>query len=179
MQNIEDIKKQLILIVDDIPTNLQVLGGILGRNNYIISAALNGEQALLKAAQLRPDLILLDVTMPGLTGYEVCEKLQESEETCEIPVIFLTAKTETEDIVQGFKVGAVDYLTKPFQTEELLTRVSTHIDLKNKKNELLKLNDELKQSQERYKSLYNSSRDSIIFFNLDYQIIDANKATFA
>ncbi len=131
-------KKSLILIVDDIPKNLQVLGSILRAEGYEIAIAMNGKQALKVVEDILPDLILLDVMMPELDGYETCEILKKSRRTKDIPVIFLTAKTETEDIARGFKLGAVDYINKPFKSVELLARVKTHIDLKKSKEELEK-----------------------------------------
>ncbi len=142
-------KKPLILIVDDILKNLQVLGTTLMEEGYEISMAQNGFQALKLAEKINPDLILLDVLMPDMTGFETCAKLKENALLKSIPVIFLTAKTETEDIVTGFKTGGVDYITKPFKKEELLMRIQTHLDLRfyalaiQEKNEnLARLNKE-------------------------------------
>jgi len=120
----------LILVVDDIPKNIQLLSGMLSEKEYKIAFATNGEQALKQASNINPDLILLDIMMPEMDGFEVCEKLKNNEDTKDIPVIFLTGKTEAEDITKGFELGAVDYITKPFNTEELLARVSTHVELK-------------------------------------------------
>lgn len=132
--------KKNIYIVDDVHENIQVLANILKNNGYNFSVARNGEQAL-EGIQLKlPDLILLDVSMPGMDGYEVCKELKSKEKTAEIPVIFITARIETEDIVKGFRAGGVDYLTKPFNSEELLARIKTHLDLKDSKEMLLELN---------------------------------------
>jgi len=125
-----------LLIVDDEPKNLQVLGTILKKRSHIIAVATNGQQALDMIIKRKPDLILLDVMMPGLSGYETCQKLKEKKETKDIPVIFLTAKYQPEDIVKGFEVGAVDYVTKPFNTAELLARIKTHIELKRAREEI-------------------------------------------
>lgn len=142
-------EKPLVLIVDDVPKNLQVLGNILRKQEYNIAAATSGKQALDLVKNIQPDLILLDIMMPDIDGFEVCKKLKESTESKDIPVIFLTAKTGTDDIVKGFEVGAVDYLTKPFNSAELLARANTHIELKkarDKERELiLKLKDALKK----------------------------------
>ena len=113
-------KKPIVFIVDDVPKNLQVLGNTLRNRDYNISVATSGEQALSMMDKILPDLILLDVVMPGIDGFQVCKKLKTSEKTKDIPIIFLTAKTQTEDIVKGFELGAVDYVTKPFNKEELL-----------------------------------------------------------
>ncbi len=143
------IKKPKIFIVDDIMQNLQVIGGILMEESFDIAMATNGIQALNMVKNIMPDLILLDVMMPDMNGYEVCEKLKSDPEVAHIPVIFLTAKSDTEDIIQGFQIGGVDYITKPFKKEELLVRINTHINLKlatdtirNQNLELFKLNEE-------------------------------------
>ena len=118
-----------ILVVEDTPANIQVLSSTLKEKGYQISVATNGRQALEVVARLRPDLILLDVMMPEMDGFETCRRLKESAATKDIPVIFLTARTETADIVQGFEVGAVDYVAKPFNSHELLARVNTHLTM--------------------------------------------------
>lgn len=133
------MKDTLILLVDDSPLNLQVLGTLL-EDIYSTAIAGNGTQALNFVEQRVPDLILLDIMMPDLDGFEVCERLQASPKTRDVPVIFLTAKTETEDIVKGLNMGAVDYVTKPFQKAELLARVATHLDLRRAKQQLQELN---------------------------------------
>ena len=118
-----------ILLVDDEPKNIQLLANLLQEQGYAFEFATNGAEALHWIDARSFDLILLDIMMPGLDGYEVCHRLKQNAETREIPIIFLTAKTETESIVKGFRSGAVDYITKPFQKEELLARISTHIAL--------------------------------------------------
>ena len=118
-----------ILIVDDTLQNIQVLGTILKARGYRLNAAQNGKQALKQIAKVLPDLILLDVMMPEMDGFETCRRLKADERTRDIPVIFLTAKVETDDMVEGFELGAVDYVTKPFNQGELLQRVETHLEL--------------------------------------------------
>jgi signal transduction histidine kinase len=135
----------IALIVDDSVENLKVLGNVLKNKQCQIVVADSGEMALALIAKRKPDIILLDITMPYMDGYEVCRKIKANPDTSEIPVIFLTARTEKEEIVKGFNIGAVDYITKPFYPEELLSRVMTHIELKRQK-ELLKVkNEELKK----------------------------------
>jgi len=131
-----------ILIVEDSPANIQTLAAILKEEGYRISAATNGKQALQVIEKVCPDLILLDVMMPEMDGYETCRQLKASPVWRDLPVIFLTAKTETADIVRGFELGAVDYVGKPFNPHELLARVRTHltIDRLNKENTRLLLN---------------------------------------
>lgn len=118
-----------ILIVDDTRKNIQVLGTILRNEGYSLSVAADGEQALSAVERARPDLILLDVIMPVLDGFETCKRLKSNPETAAIPVIFLTAKVESTDIVRGLELGAVDYVTKPFNATELLKRVATHLTI--------------------------------------------------
>ncbi|MCP4153372.1 MAG: response regulator [bacterium] len=143
----------LILIVDDVPKNLQVLGAILRKEEYKIAPATSGVQALNMLKEIQPDLILLDVMMPDMDGFEVCAKLKESKATRELPIIFLTAKTETEDIVKGFSIGAMDYVTKPFNSAELLSRVHTHISLKRSRDRERDLIGKLREALTKVKLL--------------------------
>jgi DNA-binding response OmpR family regulator len=134
---VEEQKKQsLVLMVDDNPENLRLLGGLLEQEGYTTAFAINGKDALHFVGSELPDLILLDIMMPGDDGYIVCRKLKERAETKMIPVIFLTARTESVDIVKGFEAGGVDYVTKPFSSAELLARVKTHIELKKAREEI-------------------------------------------
>ena len=123
--------RKLVLIVDDTPTNVGVISGLL-KDIYKTKIATNGEKALAIASAIeKPNLILLDVMMPGMDGYEVCRKLKANPETAEIPVIFLTAKTDAVDEEKGFEVGAVDYIHKPFSAPIVLARVKTQLELQN------------------------------------------------
>jgi signal transduction histidine kinase len=133
----------LILVVDDEQKNLQVLGNLLAEKKYRLDFATNGEEALDLAKSYSPDLILLDVMMPKIDGFEVCEKLKKEKITQNIPIIFITAKHEDEDIIKGFECGGVDYICKPFKTQELLARVHTHLNLVLTRKALQKANDEL------------------------------------
>ncbi|MCP5051157.1 MAG: response regulator [bacterium] len=142
-----DNNASTILIVDDNPQNLKVLGNTLRENNYMPVVAQSGPQALIFARQGNPDLILLDIMMPDMDGYEVCQKLKKDKVTKDTPVIFLTAKTETEDLVRAFEVGGVDYITKPFNSIELLTRVKCQIDLKREIVESKMAREKLQQSE--------------------------------
>lgn len=128
--------ESLILIVDDNMENLKVLGGLLNDEGYLIAVSTNGKDALDFTEKNKPDLILLDIMMPGMNGYETCEKLKENAGTKDIPVIFLSALGETDDIVKGFEAGGVDYVMKPYNSRELLARVKTHIDLKKAMEEI-------------------------------------------
>lgn len=141
----EDLTKGSVLIVDDIPENLQVLGNILLQKGLDVGFATNGEEALEAVKYNKPDLILLDIMMPGMSGITVCQKLKSNPETKDIPVIFLTAKAQPEDIIKGFEVGAVDYVTKPFNSGELIARVMTQLELKKSRDLIAKQNIELQE----------------------------------
>ncbi|UCE51572.1 MAG: response regulator, partial [Desulfobacterales bacterium] len=159
-----------ILLVDDNPTNLQVLYQTLDGLDYKLLIAKNGERALDIANKAKPSLILLDIMMPGIDGYEVCRRLKADPATQEIPVIFLSALGETKDKVQGLDLGAVDYITKPFQTDEVIARVNTHLTIHRLKRDLAIKNEELKEMNEnlerkvaeRSKQLLRS-REAVIF----------------
>ncbi len=127
----ENSDKRTILIVDDTPDNIAVISGVL-KSSYKTKVATNGEKALALASAPdgKPDMILLDIMMPGMDGYEVCTRLKANPETADIPVIFLTAKTEVDDEAKGFEVGAVDYIHKPFTPPLVRARVRTHLALK-------------------------------------------------
>ncbi len=120
----------LVLAVDDEPRNLQVIGPLLSRNGFRVSLALDGRRALELALETQPDVILLDVSMPDMDGFEVCRALRADIRTAGLPVIFLTARTSREDVLAGFRAGAVDYVPKPFHDEELIARVSVHAQLR-------------------------------------------------
>jgi two-component system, NtrC family, sensor kinase len=120
---------ETILVIDDTPTNLEVLYSALSSAGYEILVEMDGESGLEQAQNNRPDLILLDVMMPGIDGFETCHRLKANPVTCDIPVIFMTALSETESKVRGLNAGAVDYITKPFQHEEVLARVKTHLQV--------------------------------------------------
>jgi diguanylate cyclase (GGDEF)-like protein len=126
---------QKILIVDDVPANIKMLGELL-REHYEIFVTNNGSKAVQIAEAILPDLILLDVVMPEMDGFSACTILKGISKTAEIPVIFITAKNESEDIVKGFEVGGIDYITKPFNPAEVNARVKTHIELRKTREEL-------------------------------------------
>ena len=126
-----------ILIVDDVEANITILQRTLASVGYNISVAFNGQKALDLVPKLKPDLILLDIMMPGIDGYEVCRRLKQSDVSKYIPVIFITAKGDTESIVEGFDVGAVDFIMKPFKVKEVCARVHTHLTLSAALNKLI------------------------------------------
>jgi len=140
-----------ILLVDDTPANLHVLAGMLKERGYRVRPAPSGKLALLAAQRDPPDLILLDINMPEMNGYEVCERLKADEKLKGIPVIFISALTEPMDKVKAFAIGGVDYLTKPFQMEELHARVETHLKLRRLQTELEEYSHHLELARERLK----------------------------
>jgi DNA-binding response OmpR family regulator len=121
--------QEVILAVDDKPENLSLLFDLLDGKGYEVLVSQNGESALERAQSTQPDLILLDVMMPGIDGFETCRKLKATSATQAIPVIFMTAVTDTKEKLKGFELGAVDYITKPIQAKEVLARVNTHITI--------------------------------------------------
>ena len=143
--NGEGQKKSAILLVDDTTTNLEILVAFFTKQGFSVSVAVDGESALEQLKQDLPDLILLDVMMPGIDGFETCRRLKANKETADIPVIFMTALSETMDKVKGFSLGAVDYVTKPIQHEEVLARVNTHLTLRSLQQELQAMNEQLEQ----------------------------------
>jgi len=134
-----------ILIVDDIPANINVLGNTLHTIGYSFEFSTSGKAALQWLEKKEFDLILLDVMMPEMNGFEVCEKIRENKEWNSIPIIFLTAKTDQESLLEGFKIGAQDYLTKPFDSRELAARVRTHVELRYSRKRLQNINKELEE----------------------------------
>jgi len=148
-----------ILIVDDNQENLKVVSNYLKEKFYKIALAINGKSALKILESNKIDLILLDIMMPEMDGFELCKILKENPGTKDIPVIFLTAMIETDDIVRGFQIGGVDYITKPFKKEELYARVSNHIQLKKIRDLLKKrTEDSIKSRDEFMRTLYNLSK---------------------
>lgn len=140
-----DLKKARILIVDDVPENLHLLSSTLTDAGYEVRGVVTGRMAKLAARSATPDLILLDIRLPDLSGYEVCQQLKADPLTHDIPVIFLSALDNTLDKISAFKVGGVDYITKPFQLEEVLVRIQTHLTLQRAKLQICELNADLEQ----------------------------------
>ncbi|PTY01588.1 DNA-binding response regulator [Verrucomicrobia bacterium LW23] len=141
-----------ILIVDDTPVNIRVLTETLEPHGYEIFAASNADLCLKLAGRVQPNLILLDVVMPGRDGFEICSQLKGEEETRDIPVLFVTAKQDTESILRGFRTGAVDYISKPFRAEEVLIRVETHLKINRLQRELTERNRQLETEITRRES---------------------------
>ena len=135
-----------ILIVDDTPTNLAILEEILTYHKYGVRPALNGEMAINAVKNKIPDLVLLDIMMPGMDGYEVCRRLKADPAATHVPVLFISALDRTEDIVNAFESGGVDYISKPFQEEEVLARIRTHLTLRSVQKRLEDRNMELQRA---------------------------------
>jgi len=154
----ETTEKFTILAVDDTPENLDVVKGILSAD-YIVKAATSGPMALKIAEKQSPDLILLDIMMPDMDGYEVCRRLKDNELTKDVPIIFLTAMDQTTDEAQGFELGAADYMTKPVNPPILKARVATHLALKNSMDQLQSAFDIIKKHKERMQQELNVGRD--------------------
>lgn len=152
--------KGTLLVVDDLPENLVLLTDFLEYEGFQILLAYDGKQALAMTEHLLPDLILLDVLMPELDGFEVCRYLKSQRDTKHIPIIFMTALSETVDKVNGFKLGAVDYITKPLQREEVLVRIRTHIDFHGVQQKLTQQNQFLKTEIEHRKQVEQSLQNT-------------------
>ena len=165
-----------VLIVDDTPQNIDVLGHIMTRGNLNISVSPSGEKALEIIGKSKPDLILLDVMLPGMDGYEVCEKLKQDEATKDIPIIFITALSETENIIKGFKVGGIDYIVKPFREEEVICRTVSQLKLKKTRDELIKSQNDLIQSEKLHRSFVEKVPELIFQLDKDRNITFTNNA---
>lgn len=157
----ENSKEASVLIVDDTEPNVRLLAHVVKKEGYEVMAAFSGSDALSLIEKRKPDIILLDVMMPEMNGFEVCEYLKDHEEYKDIPVIFLSALSETDSKVQGFNVGGVDYITKPFQREEVLARIDLHVKLRKLQAELSNKVEQLKQREESLEKL-NAEKDELM-----------------
>jgi len=160
-----------ILIIDDEKTNLQVLGSILRDSNYRVMAATTGKVALSTAKTFLPDIILLDIMMPEVDGYEVCKQLKNDPITYNIPVLFLSAKNDLKDRLKGLNAGAVDYMLKPFEKDEVLKRIEIHIKLRKAHQEILNLNNELTTTNEKLANYNKILEEKNITLDLLYNQI--------
>ena len=172
----ENNKKGVIVIVDDKPTNLGVLFDFLTDSGFKVLVAQDGESAIQKVEYAHPDLILLDVMMPGIDGFETCRRLKANPATQDIPVIFMTALSEAVDKVKGFSLGAVDYVTKPMQQEEVRARVTTHLTLRNLHHKLQEQNLQLQKAEEKYRSIVENATEGIFQATPEGRYITANPA---
>ena len=163
--------KANILVVDDTRDNLRLLSNILAEQGYQVRPVSNGSKAVSAAKARPPDLILLDIMMPDLDGYAVCEQLKADERTSDIPVIFISALNETFDKVKAFDLGGVDYITKPFQTEEVLARVKTHLSLRHMQQQVHTQNVQLHQEIAERKRIEKALREANISKDLFFSIL--------
>lgn len=176
-----------ILVVDDTPANLSLLQDILEKKGFDVRCALSGQWALQAIERERPDLILLDIAMPEMDGFELCSKLKNEEATRDVPVIFISARSGNEDKIRGFELGAADYITKPFFEAEILARIRTQLDgaryqaeLKELNNALLhKVEDRTKQlikSEHRFRAAADTANDAIVSINVDGLVVSWNRS---
>jgi len=150
-------KNAVVLLVDDNPVNIKFMQTLLTKQSYKVYSALDGLQACRLSKKIVPDIILLDIMMPVMNGFDACKRLKKMPETKEIPIIFLTSKADAKDILKGFKLGAVDYITKPFKYKELLARIGTHLKLKFARD-MLKKSAALDGLTQLYNQRYISKR---------------------
>lgn len=178
-----------ILVVDDIPENLLLLFAMLDRQDYKVHRAVNGQMAIVAAQNLQPELILLDVDMPDMNGYQVCQELKKNPQTSHIPVIFISAMSQTSDKVKGFNVGGADYITKPFQLAEVLARVENQLKLRRMQLQLeyqkrqlelqnMQLQQEVDERQRVEAELQLANAKLVQLVNLDGLTQVANRRRF-
>lgn len=151
-----------VLVVDDNSKNVQLLASLLSEKNYDVEYALNGSDALELVVSESFDLVLLDIMMPEMDGFEVCKKIKQHEKNKDLPIIFITAKTDTESIQKAFNYGGVDYVSKPFNIDELLARVKTHVELKASKDQLKTVNKWLEEKVAERTAKLNSANKKLI-----------------
>ena len=179
----ESVQQGTILVVDAMPTDLRLLTAALTKHSYGITSALEGVTALSKARDEKPDLILLDIRLPGMNGYEVCQRLKADAVTRDIPVLFVSSVSDAQGKVKAFEVGGVDYITKPVQVAEMLARVEHQLNLRQLQQRLEEQNvrmqlemQERQQADERYRSIFENSIDGIFQSSLDGHYISVNPA---
>ncbi len=148
-----ETNRGVVLVVDDTIMNLRIVSDSLNAKNFHVSIATSGEQALAIVEKIEPDVILMDVVMPGIDGFETCRKLQKNEATRVIPVIFMTALDDMDNVMRGFDVGGVDYICKPVRLQEVLARVETHVRLRRMQKELEIQNARLQEALANIKTL--------------------------
>lgn len=181
MQNCKD----KIHVIDDDILAIRVLEHVLGKKGYAITYSLNGDKALEFIEKAPPDLVLLDINMPGRDGYQVCRILKEDSRWHHIPVIFITSSNETSELIKGFEAGAVDFITKPVNLQELLVRINTHMELKKARDLIQRKNlalsrqiESRKQAEEKFKALSETTFEAVLFLEHN-RIIEYNKAASA
>ncbi|MCI5145749.1 MAG: response regulator, partial [Candidatus Electrothrix sp. AR3] len=171
--------QKTILLVDDDPDNLKLLAKMLTENKFQIRASNSGRYALKSIQKNSPDLILLDINMPGIDGYEVCRQLKADPLSADIPIIFISGLKDEESKVRGFEVGGVDYITKPFQSQEILARVRTHLSMSRMKHHLEEVvrerTAELQAATEQFQRLFELASDAFLIIDFEGKIINMNQ----
>lgn len=167
-----------ILMVDDNPKNLQLLGATLRNEGYMLEFAINGQTALNWLSKKAFDLILLDIMMPEISGFEVAAEIRKNPKLLDVPIIFLTAKADRESILHGFRLGAQDYIAKPFDAAELLARVRTQLELRHHRKLLLELNKNLEQKVLERTIELQEANDKLSKANSDLMVLDNAKTEF-
>ncbi len=169
-----------IVAIDDQKSNLVTIQAVLedGLSDCKVLTALSGMEGIEIVKREQPDAILLDIMMHGLDGYETCRRIKETEDFSEIPIIFLTAKTDAKSLSNAFKAGGVDYISKPFRTEELLARVATHVELRKRRKELKKLNEQLEEKVKKRTEELEKSNAKLVLAAKDLEILDQAKIEF-
>lgn len=179
----QQTEKANILVVDDKPDNLRLLSAMLAQLGYEVRKVINGQTALKTVQAAPPDLILLDIMMPDMNGYEVCQRLKASPQTCDIPVIFISALDEALDKVKAFAVGGVDYITKPFSEEEVFARVENNLTIRKLQQQLSQRNAQLQKeicdrqkAEVRFRNLFENAPAGIFSARIaDGLIVEANQ----
>ena len=173
-----------VLIVDDQKENLHVLSVLLKKYGFIVHQLNSGHRVLTTAQNVNPDIILLDIMMPGIDGYQVCQKLKADPHTKDIPVIFISGLNRTVDIIKAFSVGGIDYITRPFQKEEVYARVKTHITLRKSLQRIEEQNNKLQEEEKtlheevkNFEAVFNATTDILIIFDFQGNIVNANPQT--
>ncbi|MCK4764830.1 MAG: response regulator [Candidatus Aminicenantes bacterium] len=171
-------KKETILIVDDDPMNLSLLNDYFAASGFRVLVAEDGESAVQRAADLKPDIILLDIKLPGIDGFEVCRRLKGDEKAKDSPILFMTVIAEIAEKVKAFALGAVDYITKPIDLEEVAARVNTHLTIRRLQKKFEEQNLKLQRGEERYKHLLESISDGVYVLDRDwrYTLVNENAA---
>lgn len=169
------MEKQLILVIDDSTDNLQLFGKLLESLNVDMSFASSAGKALDILDSITPDLIVLDIIMPDIDGFELCEIIRQKESTQDIPIIFLSAKDNIEDITKGFTLGARDYITKPFMKEELIARVSTQLDIRVKELKLRELNKNLEKMVDNRTAELSAKKEQLAEYNTTLKVLLENR----
>lgn len=175
-------KKNSILVVEDNRESLTILCRILEKQGYSTTAAESGDLALAFLEKNLPDLIILDIQMPDISGFEVCEKIKSKKNLAEIPVVFVSAAQDISDKIKAFKLGAVDFIVKPYQVEELAVRIKTHLSLRKKELQLIEANkmlleskQKVNESEEKYRAIYENNPLSFQSLNEDGSFLDVNE----